>query len=184
MSVPGASHSATNSSPSIDTERKLVFSATDPLRCRSILDAKSCFRPLNPHCLATLNTNSSLVYRPLWVSTRHGQTMTVGCLCPCDSSQRAEFSSPWSTIISPDPPLFNMADSSPIDNAIFRAIRASLRLVHSSPELLTMSQLDVLKSDLKGMLAVIDRQIQVELAGTSVKNVPNAYIATHSCFNR
>lgn len=81
-------------------------------------------------------------------------------------------------------PFFDMTDSSPTGLAILKAVRASLRLVSSSSELLTISQLLAVKHELCETFTVINAQIQVEQSGTFSKNIPHrlAALATHSCF--
>jgi len=55
--------------------------------------------------------------------------------------------------------------------AIVNAIRASLRLVSSSSELLTISQLLAVKSDLRETLAIVNGQIGAMQSGTFPRNV-------------
>lgn len=58
-----------------------------------------------------------------------------------------------------------MIDASPTGKAIFKAVRASLMLVHNSSELLTPSLLLALKADLDDALAVIDGQVRAGQSG-------------------
>jgi len=74
-----------------------------------------------------------------------------------------------------------MTDPSPTSLAIFKAVRASLRLASSSSELLTIAQLLALKGDLRETLAIISGQIRTEESGTFAKNVVKC-LETHSCF--
>jgi hypothetical protein len=66
-----------------------------------------------------------------------------------------------------------MADSldSPTGLAIVRALRASLRLVSSSSELLTISQLLAAKHDLCEMLAIVNGQIRTINSGSLVGKI-------------
>jgi len=74
-----------------------------------------------------------------------------------------------------------MTDPSPSALAIFKAVRASLRLASSSSELLTIAQLLALKGDLRETLAIISGQIQTEESGTFTKKVVNR-LEAHLCF--
>ena len=56
-------------------------------------------------------------------------------------------------------PMTSPANTS-TSHAIVRAVRASLRLTGSSLELLTLSQLFAVKSDLRQTLAIVNGQIQ------------------------
>jgi len=60
-----------------------------------------------------------------------------------------------------------MTDSSspPHGRAILRAVRASLRLVNGSSELLTVSQLRAMESDLRKTLAVVKGRAQARQPG-------------------
>ena len=53
-------------------------------------------------------------------------------------------------------------------HAIVKAVRASLRLVSSSPELLTISQLYAMRDHLRETTQIVDRQIS---AAETSKNV-------------
>jgi hypothetical protein len=77
---------------------------------------------------------------------------------------------PCSTITSARSLLFQMTDPSPTALAIFKAVRASLRLASSSSELLTIAQLLALKGDLRETLAIISSQIRTEESGTFANN--------------
>jgi len=74
-----------------------------------------------------------------------------------------------------------MTDSYPVGRAVFKAVRASLRLASSSSELLSLSQLLAIKDDLRETLAIINGQIEAEQSGGFAKNIPR-YLATNSCF--
>ena len=58
-----------------------------------------------------------------------------------------------------------MTDPSPTTHAITAAAHASLELVNSSPELLSLSQLVFIKSELNKTLGIVANQIQVKLSG-------------------
>ena len=85
--------------------------------------------------------------------------------------------------IRPDTPspLLPMADSSPTGLAILNAVRASLRLVGCSSELLTITQLLALKDDLRETLAIISAQIESENFGAFSRNLFRS-LATHLRF--
>ena len=74
-----------------------------------------------------------------------------------------------------------MADpaGTPTTHAIVKAVRASLTLVSSSLELLTMSQLFAVKRDLCETMAIIKGQIQARQSSTLAENVLK-YFATNS----
>ena len=57
--------------------------------------------------------------------------------------------------------------------AITVAVRASLGLVNSSAELLSISQLLALESELRTTLAIVKCQIQADFIGTFFENIPN-----------
>ena len=80
-------------------------------------------------------------------------------------------------------PLFPMTDSSntPTTRAMVRSVRASLRLVSCSSELLTESQLFAVKKDLQETLAIVNGQIQAIKSGTSLEDSSGCF-ATDSCF--
>lgn len=56
--------------------------------------------------------------------------------------------------------------------AIVEAVRASLKLVSSSSELLDTSQLSAVKSDLRETLSIINGQIHLIRTGTFTASVP------------
>jgi len=60
-----------------------------------------------------------------------------------------------------------MIEDSPAGLIILKAVRASLRLVNSSTELFTMSQMLALKFDIDTTLAVVNGQIQAEKPSAS-----------------
>jgi len=71
--------------------------------------------------------------------------------------------------------------NTPTSRAIVKAVRGSLRLVGSSSELLTASQLFAVRSDLHETLAIVNGQIQASQSGTSIWNVLERF-ATNSHF--
>lgn len=79
------------------------------------------------------------------------------------------------------PPPLPMTDSSATGLAILNAVRASLRLVGCSSELLTITQLLTLKDDLRETLAIISAQIESENIGVFSRNFLRS-LATHSRF--
>lgn len=74
-----------------------------------------------------------------------------------------------------------MSDTSPTGHAIYAVVRASLRLVSSSSELLTAPELVALEEDIYATLAVIRGQIQSEETGPFTQIVFKC-LATHSSF--
>lgn len=74
-----------------------------------------------------------------------------------------------------------MAHSSPTSLAIVNAVRASLRLVSCSSELLSIAQLRAVRDDLCETLAIVNGQIQSENFGTLSGSLLTR-LATHLCF--
>jgi len=71
----------------------------------------------------------------------------------------------------------------PTGRAIVRAVRASLRLTGSSLELLTVSQLFAVKSELRQTLAIVNGQIQAtHPSSTASSGGDLEYFTTDSCF--
>ena len=64
-----------------------------------------------------------------------------------------------------------MADSSSTTHAITRAAHASLNLVSSSAELLSLSQLLATRTELKKTLAVVNDRVQAKLSGALARNI-------------
>ena len=77
---------------------------------------------------------------------------TVSGVCQCSSRYTT----------TPPP---HMSDSSATALAILNTVRASLRLVSCSSELLTIAQLLAVKEDLRETMAIISAQIQFENYG-------------------
>ena len=65
--------------------------------------------------------------------------------------------------------------STPTSHAIVKTVHASMRLVGGSSELLTVSQLLTVKSDLRKTLAIVNGQIQAAQSGTPVENLLKAF---------
>ena len=58
--------------------------------------------------------------------------------------------------------------NTPTSRAIVKTVCASMRLVGGSSELLTVSQLFAVKSDIREVLAIVNSQIQASQSGTSI----------------
>ena len=58
--------------------------------------------------------------------------------------------------------------NTPTSRAIVKTVRASMRLVGGSSELLTVSQLFAVKSDIHKALAIVNGQIQASQSSTSI----------------
>ena len=71
-----------------------------------------------------------------------------------------------------------MTDSSLTGLAIYNAVRASLRLVSCSTELLTIGQLVALKDHLREASAIVGAQIQSENLGGSSRKLSRC-LTTH-----
>lgn len=65
-----------------------------------------------------------------------------------------------------------MSNRSPLDSTVLKVIHASLRLVNSSSELLTFSQLHAIRGELFKTLAIVDDQIRVAESGTYAHEEP------------
>ena len=58
--------------------------------------------------------------------------------------------------------------NTPTSRAIVKMVCASMRLVGGSSELLTVSQLFAVKSDIREALAIVNGQIQASQSSTSI----------------
>lgn len=74
-----------------------------------------------------------------------------------------------------------MADSSPTGRAMVQAVRAALRLVSSSDELLTVSQLLAVKTEIGETLDFLNARIQAEQSGAFFEGIPG-WLTTHLYF--
>ena len=74
-----------------------------------------------------------------------------------------------------------MAETYPAGCAVFRAVRALLKLMNSSSELLSLFQLLAMRNDLCETLAIINSKIEAEQSGMFDKNTPKS-VATNQCF--
>ena len=65
--------------------------------------------------------------------------------------------------------------STPTSCAIVKTVHASMRLVGGSSELLTVSQILAVKSDLRKTLAIVNGQIQAAQSSTPIENLLKAF---------